>query len=86
MTDRPPRLHRERPLPPVVDDRPRTDAWWVVWTSCHCSEALANLNLLPERCPGHDTPPIARPELIPALTEYVGLHQCGERSCPEETP
>ena len=58
-----------------MSTREKTPASFVVW-QCGCSDVRVNAADLPEKCPGHDSPPIQSPEQIDCLTEFVGVHEC----------
>jgi hypothetical protein len=60
----------------------KTPAWLVMW-GCLCSDVRTDKADLPKVCPGHGREPVAKPERLDALTQYVGVHECpiGEQ-CP----
>lgn len=59
----------------------RTPAWLVMW-ECHCSDVQTKRAALPTVCPGHGRPRVQKPEQLDALTEFVGVHDCGPTPCP----
>lgn len=68
----------EKPVPEKVS------AWLVMW-ACLCSDVRTVKAELPKVCPGHGREPVARPERLDALPQFVGVHECptGEAAkCP----
>lgn len=64
----------------MTDTTTKTPAWFVCW-ECHCHEVRVNKADLPEACPGHGRGPIAAPELLACVPEYVDTHECGQQPC-----
>lgn len=58
----------------------KTRAAFVLW-QCGCSDVRLDVAQLPAVCPGHAAPRVQEPELLDALSEFVGVHECGARPC-----
>lgn len=55
---------------------PEKVASWLVMWGCLCSDVRTSKADLPKVCPGHGREPIAKPEQLDALPQFVGVHEC----------